>query len=189
MVVAGGPAGTAYVGWQTNAPSQGYVTCLQTFTTASGLVGTLQQVSTSYGNSSVWRGDTFGLTTLPNNQLAVSWGSANGNSPTAEIYATVVSLTAPTSDFSVSASPVSGTVAQGGSTTSSVSTTASGGDAESVALSAAGLPSGATASFNPASVTPMLRVSGLLRLPMGIPRPRRPSRHRPGARPCHSGTT
>ena len=153
MEVAGGPAGTAYVGWQTNAPSQGYATYLQTFTTSSGLVGTPQQVSVNYGNASVWPGDTFGLATLPNNQLAVSWGSADNGSSTAEIYATVVSEGPVTPDFSISTSPASGSVVQGASATTTVSTTAAGGDTESVALSASGLPSGATASFSPASVT------------------------------------
>ncbi|MEY9858895.1 hypothetical protein ABH935_004518 [Catenulispora sp. GAS73] len=153
MEVTGGPAGTAYVGWQTNAPSQGYATYLQTFTTASGLIGSPQQISTNYGNSQVWPGDTFGLTTLPNNQLAVSWGSADSGSSTAEIYATIVSETAPTPDFSLSSTPGSGSVTQGGSATATVSTSAVGGDTESVALSASGLPSGATAGFSPTSVT------------------------------------
>jgi hypothetical protein len=153
MEVTGGPAGTAYVGWQTSAPSQGYATYLQTFSTTSGLVGTPQQISTNYGTSSVWPGDTFGLTTLPNNQLAVSWGSADNGSSTAEIYATIVTLAGSTPDFTIGSAPVSGTVTQGGSATATISTTASGGDAESVALSATGLPAGATASFTPASVT------------------------------------
>jgi hypothetical protein len=153
MEVTGGPAGTAYVGWQTSAPSQGYATYLQTFTTASGLVGTPQQISTNYGNSSVWPGDTFGLTTLPNNQLAVSWGSADNGSSTAEIYATIVSEAAPSPDFSMSTSPASGSATQGGSATATISTAATGGDTESVALSASGLPSGVTASFSPTSVT------------------------------------
>jgi hypothetical protein len=151
MEVTGGPAGTAYVGWQTNAPSQGYATYLQTFATASGLVGTPQQISTNYGTSSVWPGDTFGLTTLPNNQLAVSWGSADSGSSTAEIYATIVSLSAPASDFSISLSPTSGSVTQGSSTTASVSTAVSSGTAQTVTFSASGLPAGATATFSPTS--------------------------------------
>jgi hypothetical protein len=88
--VVGGPSGTAYVAWQTSAPSQGYATYLQTFTTTAGLVGTPAQINTSYGNPSVWPGDTFGMATLPNGQIALSWGSANGTSSTSEIYATVV---------------------------------------------------------------------------------------------------
>jgi hypothetical protein len=151
--VVGGPAGTAYVGWQTNAPSQGYATYLQTFTTASGLVGTPTQVSTNHGNASVWPSDTFGLATLPNNQIAVSWGSADNGGSTAEIYATTVSTAPPASDFSLAANPTSGSVTQGSSATTTVATAESGGDTESVAMSASGLPTGATAAFGPSSVT------------------------------------
>ena len=56
-------------------------------------------------------------------------------------------------DFSISASPTSVSVAQGSSGTSTISTATTSGSAQSVSLSASGLPSGATASFNPASVT------------------------------------
>jgi kumamolisin len=59
----------------------------------------------------------------------------------------------PSSDFSISASPASVSVAQGASATSSISTAVTSGSAQTVALSASGLPSGATATFAPASVT------------------------------------
>ena len=59
-----------------------------------------------------------------------------------------------TNDFSISASPASRTVAPGSSATYTVSTAVTSGSAVTVALSVtAGLPAGATASFNPASVT------------------------------------
>ena len=61
--------------------------------------------------------------------------------------------TPPANDFSLAVSPTSGSVAPGGSTSATVSTTTTSGSAQSVALSASGLPSGATASFAPASVT------------------------------------
>ena len=147
--VVGGAAGTAYVAWQTSAPSQGYATYLQAFSTTTGLVGTPALVSAAYGNPSVWPGDTFGLATLPGNQLALSWGSANGTGSTSEIYATVV----PAADFSISVTPASGSVVQGSAATPTVATTASGGDTETVSLAASGLPAGATAMFNPPSVT------------------------------------
>ena len=147
-VVGGGP-GTAYLAWQTSAPSQGYATYLQTFSTATGLVGTPTQINAAYGNPSVWPGDTFGLATLPSGQIALSWGSANGASSTSEIYATVV----PATDFTFSASPASGTAVQGSPATTTVTTTATGGDTETVKLSASGLPAGVTAGFSPASVT------------------------------------
>ncbi|AKJ14906.1 hypothetical protein ABB07_34080 [Streptomyces incarnatus] len=58
-----------------------------------------------------------------------------------------------TSDFSVSLSPGSASVAQGGSATATVATAVTSGSAESVGLSASGAPSGVSVSFSPASVT------------------------------------
>ncbi|MFI5707295.1 M28 family peptidase [Kribbella sp. NPDC051620] len=57
------------------------------------------------------------------------------------------------SDFSISLSPTSGSVAPGSSAQTTVGTTTSSGDPQSVQLSASGLPSGATASFSPSTVT------------------------------------
>src|SRR5579885_544127 len=57
-----------------------------------------------------------------------------------------------TSDFSVSSSPASLSVAQGGGGNTTVSTTISGSFNSAVALSASGLPAGATAGFSPASI-------------------------------------
>ncbi|MFS8096769.1 proprotein convertase P-domain-containing protein [Lentzea alba] len=59
----------------------------------------------------------------------------------------------PGADFSVSVSPTSGSVTAGSSVSATVSTATVSGDPQTVQLSASGLPSGATASFNPASVT------------------------------------
>jgi Zn-dependent metalloprotease/subtilisin-like proprotein convertase family protein len=59
----------------------------------------------------------------------------------------------PTRDFSLSLSPAAGTVQAGQSATSTVSTQTTAGTAQTVNLSASGLPSGATASFSPSSVT------------------------------------
>ncbi|MEV7321272.1 carbohydrate binding domain-containing protein [Streptomyces sp. NPDC093970] len=56
-------------------------------------------------------------------------------------------------DFSLSLSPGSASVAQGGSATATVGTAVTSGGAESVALSASGAPSGVTISFSPGSVT------------------------------------
>lgn len=58
----------------------------------------------------------------------------------------------PTNDFSVSVSPAAGTVAAGSSVSATVATATTSGQSQSVSLSASGLPSGATASFNPSSV-------------------------------------
>ncbi|GGS22673.1 peptidase M28 [Streptomyces nojiriensis] len=55
-------------------------------------------------------------------------------------------------DFSMSLSPSSGTVQQGGSVTTTVGTAVTTGNAQSVTLTASGLPAGVSASFNPATV-------------------------------------
>lgn len=60
---------------------------------------------------------------------------------------------APANDFSLTASPAARTVTAGGSTTATVNTATTAGSAQSMSLSVSGLPSGATASFNPSSVT------------------------------------
>ncbi|MGZ3145377.1 M28 family peptidase [Lentzea chajnantorensis] len=59
----------------------------------------------------------------------------------------------PAGDFSVAVSPTSGSVAAGSSASATVSTQTTAGQAQTVQLTATGLPSGATASFSPASVT------------------------------------
>jgi hypothetical protein len=64
-----------------------------------------------------------------------------------------VSTPPPANDFSISASPASGSVSQGSSASVTIGTAVTSGSAESVTLAASGLPTGATASFSPASVT------------------------------------
>ncbi|NUW39419.1 M28 family peptidase [Nonomuraea rhodomycinica] len=59
----------------------------------------------------------------------------------------------PSRDFSISANPGSGTVQAGSPATTTIATQTTAGNAQAVNLSASGLPTGATASFNPASVT------------------------------------
>jgi hypothetical protein len=57
-----------------------------------------------------------------------------------------------TPDFAVSPSPTTVSVTQGGTKTTTVSTTISGGFNSAVSLSASGLPAGVTASFSPTSI-------------------------------------
>ncbi|HEV2374084.1 MAG TPA: glycoside hydrolase family 9 protein [Streptosporangiaceae bacterium] len=59
-----------------------------------------------------------------------------------------VNSSAPANDFSLAVSPTSGTVTAGQSATGTVSTAITSGSAESITLSATGLPTGATASFS-----------------------------------------
>src|SRR5262245_7312198 len=59
---------------------------------------------------------------------------------------------AQTPAFSLSASPTTVSVAQGGTKTTTISTTVSGGFNSAISLSATGLPAGVTAAFSPASI-------------------------------------
>ncbi|MEU6172623.1 carbohydrate binding domain-containing protein [Streptantibioticus parmotrematis] len=56
-------------------------------------------------------------------------------------------------DFSVSASPSSGSVAPGGTATATIGTSVTSGSAQSVALTTSGAPAGVTVSLSPTSVT------------------------------------
>ncbi|MDE3100445.1 MAG: RICIN domain-containing protein, partial [Verrucomicrobiota bacterium] len=64
-----------------------------------------------------------------------------------------ISGSSPTPDFSLSASPTSLTIVQGNNGTSTISIVPVNGYNNTVSLSASGLPSGVTASFNPSSTT------------------------------------
>ncbi|GLY41645.1 zinc metalloprotease [Amycolatopsis sp. NBRC 101858] len=55
-------------------------------------------------------------------------------------------------DFSVALNPASGSVQPGASATTTLSTAITSGAAQSITLSASGLPAGATASFSPATI-------------------------------------
>jgi chitodextrinase len=59
----------------------------------------------------------------------------------------------PANDFSVSLSPSSGSVAHGGSATTTVRTAVASGTAQSVALTVSGAPAGVTATISPGTVT------------------------------------
>ena len=65
---------------------------------------------------------------------------------------TLVVNTPPPPDFALSLSPTSRTVRRGSSTTYTITVTAQNGFSGTVGLSVSGLPSGASASFNPPSV-------------------------------------
>src|SRR6185503_8592168 len=56
-------------------------------------------------------------------------------------------------DFQIAASPAAGSVVAGGQISTTVSSTALGGDTETINLTATGLPAGAAAGFTPATIT------------------------------------
>ncbi len=86
--------------------------------------------------------------------ITVKGTGADGKERTSAFVLTVTAPPPPPGDFSVSVSPDSGSVTQGGSTSATVTITSVGDFSETVSLSASGLPSGATATFTPLSGTP-----------------------------------
>jgi hypothetical protein len=89
----GAGSGVADVAWQADTSPQGYATYLRPFSITAGWLGPVTQVSSQFGDPTIWPGDTFGISPLPTGpgQVALSWGSAVGGSSNSEIYATVVS--------------------------------------------------------------------------------------------------
>jgi subtilase family serine protease len=80
--------------------------------------------------------------------LVTGWGSPNGTG----LINALAGGTTQTPAFAISASPASVSVAQGGSGSSTITTTVSGGFNAAVGLTASGQPSGVTVSFNPTSI-------------------------------------
>ena len=77
-------------------------------------------------------------------------GSGGGIKQTATVTLTVTAQQQPS--FTLSASPASLSIPQGNQGNSTITTTISGGFNSSIALSAAGMPSGTTVSFNPQTI-------------------------------------
>jgi len=74
-------------------------------------------------------------------------------------------------NFSISAAPTALTIARGGAGTATITSTLSGNFNSSIALSAAGLPVGATASFTPASIAAPGAGSSSLTISVGASTP------------------
>jgi uncharacterized membrane protein len=91
---------------------------------------------------------TVGSGTVPGTYPVTVTGSGGGIQRTTTITLTVTGLP----DFTISASPNSLTVQQGGPGTSTITTALLNGFNSSIALSASGVPSGTTVSFNPATI-------------------------------------
>jgi subtilase family serine protease len=96
-------------------------------------------------------GQTVWYSAVPGYDLVTGWGSANGQAL----------INALAGGYTLSASPSSLTISQGGSGRSTITVTDEGGFAGSVNLAASGLPNGVTASFgtNPTTGTAALTLS------------------------------
>jgi fibronectin type III domain protein len=135
-------AGNAQVqlSWNASTGATGYN--VKRATTSGGPYTTIAAVATtSFTNTGLTNGTTF--------FYVVSATNANGESANSS----EVSATPLAANFTLSANPTSLTINRGASGTSAITITRSGGFSSAVALSAGGLPSGVTATFNPASVT------------------------------------
>ena len=94
MQVAGGGSGIAYVSFFSGADPRGYADYLRTFSITRGWLTDPVQVSPEFGDTSVWPGDTFGISTLSPGHVVVSWGSATPSTgKKSEIFA--APITAP----------------------------------------------------------------------------------------------
>ena len=134
----------------------------------SGTVGTAASLQISATDSAAGQTLTYSATGLPAGlSINASTGLISGTpsaAGTSNVSVTATDTTGasgstsftwtvnPAPDFTISASPASGSVTVGGSATTTVSTAAVGGFTGTVSLAASGLPTGATATFNPASV-------------------------------------
>ena len=106
--------------------------------------------TTTTGTSSVLTLTASSTATLGAATVTVT-GTGGSLTHTTTIALTVANPATP--DFSLAASPATLTVNQGASGTSTVTITRTGGFANAVTFTASGLPTGMTASFNPATTT------------------------------------
>jgi endo-1,4-beta-xylanase len=135
-------AGNAQVqlSWNASTGATGYN--VKRSTTSGGPYTTVATVTgTSFTNTGLTNGTTY--------FFVVSATNANGESANSgQVPATPLAA-----NFTLSANPSTLTINRGASGTSAITITRSGGFSSSVALSASGLPSGVTATFNPPSTT------------------------------------
>jgi hypothetical protein len=93
----------------------------------------------------------FTTTANSSGQVVVSFTSGTADAP--KVSGIEIIPTTATPDFMISATPASQTVAVGASTTYTVTVSPQGGFTGTVSLSVSGLPSGATGTFNPTSIS------------------------------------
>ncbi|GAA1633541.1 M4 family metallopeptidase [Catellatospora bangladeshensis] len=91
----------------------------------------------------------FGASSAECRTVKAAWDAVSVPAQSGEAQCSI----APGNDFSLTVSPGSGTVQRGSSVSTTVSTATTSGSAQTVSLTASGLPSGVTASFSPSSVT------------------------------------
>jgi hypothetical protein len=118
---------------------------------------TLANVLNVCTNTGVWTNVSYNTSAFAGQTVVLWFNGHDDNYPTDPTYfllddVALGSSAPPPSDFSISASPSSVTIGQGGNGSSTITTALISGSAQNVALSASGQPAGTTVSFNPASI-------------------------------------
>ncbi len=108
-----------------------------------------QSVTSSYGTEfhDITSGTSGSYSAVTGYDLVTGWGSPNGTG-----LINALASTSTTPDFTISASPGSVSVVQGGNGASTITTAVSGGFNSAIGLTASGQPTGVTVSFNPATI-------------------------------------
>jgi uncharacterized membrane protein len=128
-------------------------TVLATVTGGPSGLGYFYDATGRNWSAAAWPASNLSLPlTLTGSRLTVVVGSNNNSGDITPIAFLGVQQTVTTPNFAIAANPTSLSIAQGSQGTSTISTTISGGFNSSISLSASGLPTGTTASFNPATI-------------------------------------
>jgi subtilase family serine protease len=108
-----------------------------------------QNVTSAYATDfhDITSGTSGSYSAVTGYDLVTGWGSPNG---TGLINALAPTSTSP--NFTISASPSSVSVVQGGNGSSTITTAVSGGFNSAIALTASGQPTGVTVTFSPTSI-------------------------------------
>ncbi len=105
-------------------------------------------------NSATWTSSATSVATINTTGLAtgIAQGSTTIRATSGQISGSATLTVTGSGNFTISASPASLSVLQGNQGSSTITTTINGGFNASIALSAAGAPTGTTVSFNPAAI-------------------------------------
>jgi subtilase family serine protease len=109
-----------------------------------------QNVTPSYATDfhDITSGTSGSYSAVAGYDLVTGWGSPNSG-----LIAALTGSSTTQPGFSLSASPSSVSIAQGGNGSTTITSTVSGGFDSAVSLSASGQPAGVTIGFSPASIT------------------------------------
>ncbi|CAK0737796.1 type IV pilus assembly protein PilY1 [Gammaproteobacteria bacterium] len=146
LSVAKGASGTIAI---TVTPSGGFNSnvALSVSGLPAGTTATFSPTSIAGGNGASTLTLVVGSSTVTGSYTVTVTASGGGKTKTSNITLTVTG-----GDFAITTSSSTLTVAKGVSGTATITVTPSGGFNSSIALTASGLPSGTTASFNPTSI-------------------------------------